>query len=73
MAAAKKVARKPKVKKPKAKKSKAKKAKQAKAIGRPKMKKTQALAELLIEVSDKVGVTVSQEVWLIAKGVPKKK
>lgn len=47
--------------------------KAAKRVGRSKQKKSQALAELLIEVCDKVGVTVSQEVWLIAKGVPKKK
>jgi hypothetical protein len=29
--------------------------------------------ELLIEVCDKVGGSVSQDVWLIAKGAPKKK
>ena len=58
---------------PKAVKKKAKVAKLAKRVRRSKQKKSQALAELLIEVCDKVGVTVSQEVWLIAKGVPKKK
>lgn len=58
---------------PKAVKKKAKAAKLAKRVGRSKQKKSQAIAELLIEVCDKVGVTVSQEVWLIAKGVPKKK
>ena len=47
--------------------------KKAKAVARSKTKKSQALAELLIQVCDKVGVPVSQDVWLIAKGVPKKK
>jgi hypothetical protein len=48
-------------------------AKKVKAVVRSKTKKSQALAELLIEVCDKIGVSVSQDVWLIAKGVPKKK
>ena len=47
--------------------------KKVKAVVRSKTKKSQALAELLIQVCDKVGVSVSQDVWLIAKGVPKKK
>ena len=58
---------------PKAAKKNSKVSKLPKRVGRSKQRKSQALAELLIEVCDKVGVTVSQEVWLIAKGVPKKK
>ena len=53
--------------------AKAAKPAKGKPVTRSKSKKTRALAELLIAVCDKVGVEVTQDVWLIAEGVPKAK